>query len=87
MTFSSIVWFLIIGGLAGWLAGLLARGYGFGLVGNIFIGAIGALLGGTLFEALGVQPGDGFLWTLATAVIGALVLLFLAGLVKRLFRW
>lgn len=86
VAFWSVVGFLIIGGLAGWLAGLLVRGYGFGLLANILIGAIGAVLGGTLFEELGVETGEGFLWALGTAVVGALILLVLAGLAQRLFR-
>ncbi len=85
-TFWGIVWFLIIGGLAGWLAGLLVRGYGFGLLVNILIGAVGAVLGGVLFDELGVDTGEGFLWQLGTALLGALVLLVLAGLASRLLR-
>lgn len=83
---SSILWFLLIGGLAGWLAGLLVRGAGFGLLVNILIGAVGALLGGVLFEEIGVDTGEGFLWQLGTALLGALILLVIAGLASRLLR-
>lgn len=84
-TFWSIVGFLLIGALAGWLAGRLVRGRGFGLLTNIFVGVLGALLGGILFDQLGVATGSGFLWSLATAFAGALVLLFVVGLVRKVF--
>lgn len=84
--FSSILWFLLIGGLAGWLAGLLVRGAGFGLLANILIGAVGAVLGGTLVEEIGVDAGEGFLGQLGTALLGALVLLVIAGVASRLLR-
>lgn len=80
-----IVAFLFIGALAGWLAGKLVRGYGFGLLTNIFVGVLGALIGGVLFDQLGVTTGSGFLWSLGTAFVGALVLLFIVGVVRRVF--
>ena len=74
---------IIIGAVAGWLAGLIKSGYGFGLLGNIVIGIIGSYIGGWLFGALGLPLGGGLLGTILTAVIGALVLLWIIGLVKR----
>lgn len=71
-----IVWFLIIGGIAGWIAGEIVRGDGFGIVGNIVVGIIGAVLGGFLFNLLGIGT-YGLLGSLVMAVIGAVVLLFL----------
>ena len=78
----SILWFLIIGGIAGWIAGELTKGHGFGLLGNIVIGVIGAVIGGYIFSLLGVHA-YGLLGDLVMSVIGALVLLFIASLFKR----
>lgn len=78
----SILVFLIIGAIAGWLAGLIMRGGGFGLLGNIVVGIIGAFIGGYLLPMVGVHLA-GILGSIVTAVIGAVVLLFIVGLVKR----
>jgi len=78
-----LVYFLLIGALAGWLAGNLTKGSGFGLVGNIVIGVLGALVGGYLFRSMGVWNNGGLLGTLVTALVGAIVLLFLLSLVKK----
>jgi uncharacterized membrane protein YeaQ/YmgE (transglycosylase-associated protein family) len=78
-----IIYFLIIGAIAGWLGGLIMRGGGFGLLGNIVVGIIGALIGGKLLGWLGVSIGGGLVGSIATAVIGAVVLLFIVGLIKR----
>jgi len=79
----SLVWFLLIGGVAGFLAGKIMKGKGFGVIGNIVVGVIGAVLGGFLFGVLGVSSGDGLLGSLVTATVGAIVLLFLVGLYKK----
>jgi len=78
----SILIFLIIGAIAGWLAGLIMRGGGFGLLGNIVVGIVGAFIGGYLLPMLGVHLA-GVLGAIVTAVIGAVVLLFIVGLIKR----
>ncbi len=75
--------FILIGLAAGWLAGQLMRGGGFGVIGDIIVGAIGALLGGFLFSTLGVYPRGGLLCSLVVATIGAIVLLFLLRLIKK----
>jgi uncharacterized membrane protein YeaQ/YmgE (transglycosylase-associated protein family) len=77
------VWFALIGLVAGWLAGLLMKGGGFGVIGDIVIGILGALLGGFLFNALGLSSGGGLLGALIVATIGAIVLIFILRLVKR----
>ncbi len=77
-----IVWFLIIGLVAGFLAGKLMRGGGFGLVGNLAVGVVGAILGGWLFGELGI-PTAGHVGSLITALVGAIILLFLVGMIKR----
>ena len=78
----SIIWFLLIGLAAGWLAGQLVKGRGFGMVENLIIGVIGALIGGYVFGALGVNVG-GLLGELIAATVGALVLLYLLKLIRR----
>ena len=76
----NFVWFLLIGLVAGWLAGQIMKGGGFGLVGDLVVGVIGALLGGFLFGLLGLASTS-LLGSLVTATIGAIVLLFI---VKKL---
>ena len=78
----SIVWFLMIGLAAGWLAGHLVKGHGFGLIENLIIGVIGALIGGFVFGQLGVTAG-GLLGSLLSATVGAAILLFLLKLIRR----
>lgn len=78
-----MIYTLIIGALSGWLAGVIRQGYGFGLWGNIVIGIIGAYLGSWLFDQIGVRIGSGTVSQIATSVIGALVLLFLIGLIRK----
>ncbi len=78
----NFLWFLLIGLCAGWLAGVLMKGRGFGVVGNLIIGVIGAILGGFLFGLLGLQSYS-LLGSLVTATVGAMVLLFLVGLATK----
>jgi len=78
-----LLWFLIIGAIAGWLAGLAMKGGGFGLLGNIIVGVIGAVLGGWLFGVLGIWPSGGLVGSLIVAFVGAVILLFLVRLIKR----
>jgi len=80
---NSLIWFLIIGAIAGWLAGLVMKGRGFGLLGDIIVGIIGAFLGGGLFGKLGVGFGGGLAGSLIVAFLGAVILLFLVRLIKR----
>ncbi len=77
-----LVW-LLIGAIAGWLAGIIVRGHGFGLVGNIIIGIVGAVIGGWLFSQLGIATSGGVVGAFIGATAGAVVLLFLIGLVRR----
>ncbi len=83
MDIQSIVAFLVIGGVAGWLAGLLLKGRGLGVVGNIIVGVIGAVLGGSIFNALDISLGNDLLGVLITATVGSVVLLFLLGLIRK----
>ncbi|HXG57452.1 MAG TPA: GlsB/YeaQ/YmgE family stress response membrane protein [Thermoanaerobaculia bacterium] len=82
MSVSSLIWFLLIGLAAGWLAGKVMRGGGQGLVGDLVVGVIGALLGGWLFGLLGIHAG-GLLGALITAFVGAVVLILLLRAVRR----
>jgi len=77
-----IIWFLFIGLIAGWIAAHIMKGRGFGLFGDIIVGIIGAVIGGYLFQMLGVVA-YGTLGTIIMAVIGAMVFLFLISLMKR----
>jgi uncharacterized membrane protein YeaQ/YmgE (transglycosylase-associated protein family) len=79
----SFLWFLVVGLVAGWLAGMLVKGGGFGLIGDLVVGVIGAFLGGWLFSTLGASAGGGLLGSIVVATVGAIVLLFLVRLVKR----
>jgi uncharacterized membrane protein YeaQ/YmgE (transglycosylase-associated protein family) len=77
------VWFILIGLVAGWLAGQFMKGGGFGVLGDIIVGVVGALLGGFLFGTLGISAGGGLFGALVVATIGAVVLLFLIRLIKK----
>lgn len=77
------IWFLIIGTIAGWLAGMIMKGGGFGLLVNIIVGCVGALIGGWLFGVLGISAGGSLIGSLITALIGAVVLLLIIGLIKK----
>ncbi len=78
----NFVWFLIIGVVAGWLAGQIMKGGGYGLIGDLIVGVVGALLGGFLFGLLGIAAG-GLIGSLITATVGAIVLIALLRLIKR----
>ena len=80
----SLLVFLIVGAIAGWLAGLIVKGYGFGLLGNIVIGIVGACLAGWIFPRLGFSVGGGgVIDAIIYATIGAIILLVLIRLVKQ----
>ena len=78
----SIIAWIVIGAIAGWLAGLLVKGYGFGLIGNIVVGILGAGVAGLLAPRLGVYT-ESFGGNIVASLLGALVLLLLIGLVRR----
>jgi uncharacterized membrane protein YeaQ/YmgE (transglycosylase-associated protein family) len=85
MSATSLIIFLLIGSIAGWLAGLIVRGFGFGLLGNIVVGIVGALIAGWLLPALGIgfSLGNAIVTSIVYAMIGAIVLLVLIGLIRR----
>jgi uncharacterized membrane protein YeaQ/YmgE (transglycosylase-associated protein family) len=75
-----LLWFLVVGVVAGWLAGVLVKGGGFGLVGDLVVGVIGAVLGGFLF---GDFLGGGLIGSIVVATIGAVLLLVIVRFIKR----
>ncbi len=79
----SWIYILLVGAIAGWLAGTLFKGGGFGLIGNIIIGIVGGFIGSWLLGQIGVSFGGGTISYILTSVIGAGVLLFLASLFKK----
>ena len=83
MTLEALIIWLIVGALAGWIAGLIVKGYGFGLIGNIVVGIIGAVIAGWLLPKLGIVIGSGFVAALINAIIGAVILLVIIGLIRR----
>jgi uncharacterized membrane protein YeaQ/YmgE (transglycosylase-associated protein family) len=83
MDMHGIIAWLIIGAIAGWLAGKLVRGGGFGLLGDIVVGIIGAFIGGWLAGLLGITIGGGLVASIITATIGAIVLIVIFRLIKR----
>ena len=82
MESTGLIAFLLIGAIAGWLAGTLMKGGGFGLFGNIVVGIIGAVIGGYVFGLLGISAG-GMIGAIVTATAGAAILLYFVGLIKK----
>jgi uncharacterized membrane protein YeaQ/YmgE (transglycosylase-associated protein family) len=82
MNAEELIIFLAIGAVAGWLAGMLMKGRGFGLIGDIIVGVIGAVLGGYVFDLLGISAG-GLIGSIVTATAGAAILLFVVGIIKK----
>jgi uncharacterized membrane protein YeaQ/YmgE (transglycosylase-associated protein family) len=79
----SIIAWIIIGVVAGWLAGLLVKGGGFGLIGDIVVGVIGAFVGGWLAGVFHIHIGSGMISSIITATVGAVVLIFILRMVRR----
>ena len=79
----SVIAWLVVGAIAGWLAGLIVKGGGFGLIGNIVIGIIGAVVAGWLLPQLGVNLGVGIVRAIINAVIGGVIVLVVIALIRR----
>ena len=77
-----IIW-LIVGAIAGWLAGMVVKGTGYGLIGDIIVGIVGGLIAGWLLPQLGIAIGGGFIAAIINAFIGAVILLILLRMIKR----
>lgn len=82
-----LVIILLVGLVAGWLAGQLVQGTGFGIIGDIIIGILGAFIGAWLLPQLGIRIGAGIVNAIASATIGAIVLLLIIRIVRRGGRW
>ena len=83
MSAEALLIMLIVGAVAGWLAGQIVRGMGFGLIGNIVVGIVGALVAGWLLPRIGIVIGGGWIASIINATIGAVVLLVIIGLIRR----
>jgi uncharacterized membrane protein YeaQ/YmgE (transglycosylase-associated protein family) len=83
MTLEALIVFLLIGAVAGWLAGLIVKGFGFGIIGNIVVGIVGAFIAGYLFPALNLNLGAGIVGAIIHATIGAVLLLLVVRVLKR----
>jgi uncharacterized membrane protein YeaQ/YmgE (transglycosylase-associated protein family) len=75
-----LLWWILLGLIAGWLAGKIARGRGFGCIGDILLGLVGSVVGGWIFTKLGIVHANTFLLSLAAATVGAVILVSLAHL-------
>ncbi len=83
MGLEGLVVALIIGAIAGWLAGTVVKGSGFGLVGDIIVGILGALVAGWIFPTVGLSLGGGWIGAILSSTIGAIFILVIAKLIKR----
>jgi uncharacterized membrane protein YeaQ/YmgE (transglycosylase-associated protein family) len=83
MTVEALLIWIVVGAVAGWLAGVLVKGGGFGLLGDIVVGIIGAFIAGWLLPRLGVFLGAGIVGAIIDATIGAVILLLVLRLIKR----
>jgi uncharacterized membrane protein YeaQ/YmgE (transglycosylase-associated protein family) len=82
MSGNGIIWLLLVGLIAGWLAGKIMKGSGFGLVGDLVVGVLGAVIGGWLFGMLGLTAW-GLIGSILMALVGALLLLYVVRMVKK----
>lgn len=83
MALQTLLIWLVVGAVAGWLAGLIVKGYGFGLIGNIVVGIVGAVIAGWLLPRVGIIVVGGIVAEIINATIGAVILLIIIGLVRR----
>jgi len=83
MDIQSIIIWIIVGAIAGWLAGMVVKGGGFGLIGDIVVGIVGAIIAGWLLPYLNIAIGTGFVAAIIDSFIGAVILLVIIKLVKR----
>jgi uncharacterized membrane protein YeaQ/YmgE (transglycosylase-associated protein family) len=80
---SGLIWWCIVGGIAGWLAGKVMKGGGFGVLMDIVIGIVGAVIGGWVFGLLGIYSGGGIIPSVLIAFVGACILLWLVRVIKK----
>ncbi|HLJ73386.1 MAG TPA: GlsB/YeaQ/YmgE family stress response membrane protein [Thermoanaerobaculia bacterium] len=82
MSGTALIWFLLVGLIAGWLAGKVMRGGGYGIIGDMIVGVIGAFIGGWLFGLLGIGAG-GLIGAIITAFVGAVILIAILRAIRR----
>jgi uncharacterized membrane protein YeaQ/YmgE (transglycosylase-associated protein family) len=87
VSLTGVIWWLIVGLIAGFLAGVVMRGGGYGIVGDIIAGIIGAFIGGWLFGVLGISAGGGLLGSIIVAFIGACILIAILRLFSRSYPY
>ena len=83
MFFGGLLWWIVVGLIAGWLAGKVMKGSGYGIAMDIVIGMIGAVIGGVLFGRLGVFAFGGLISSVVVAFIGSVILIWVARLLKK----
>ena len=77
-----LIWWIIVGLIAGWAAGKIMKGGGYGVIADIILGVLGAIIGGWVVGVLGFG-GGGLIWSILVAILGAVILIWLVRLVKR----
>jgi uncharacterized membrane protein YeaQ/YmgE (transglycosylase-associated protein family) len=83
MFFGGLIWWIVVGLIAGWLAGKVMKGSGYGIAMDIVIGMVGAVIGGFLFGRLGVFPFGGLISSVVVAFVGSVILIWVARLLKK----
>jgi uncharacterized membrane protein YeaQ/YmgE (transglycosylase-associated protein family) len=83
MSIDALITLLIVGAIAGWGAGQIVKGFGYGLIGNVIVGVLGAFLAGWLLPRIGVHVGGGLVGQIISAFVGSVILLFILGLFRR----
>ena len=78
-----MIWTIVVGIIAGWLAGVVMKGGGYGVIWDLILGIAGAVIGGWLFGYAGASAGGGIIGSIVVATIGAVVLIFISRLLKR----
>lgn len=77
-----LIWWIIIGLIAGWAAGKIMKGRGFGMIGDILLGMVGGIVGGWVVGLLGIG-GGGLIWSILVSILGAVILIWLARMIKK----
>ena len=80
---SILIWWIIVGLIAGWAAGKIMKGRGYGPLMDIVLGMVGAIVGGWIFNTLGIYPAGGIVASIVVAIVGAIILIWLSRLLKR----
>jgi uncharacterized membrane protein YeaQ/YmgE (transglycosylase-associated protein family) len=80
---SGLIWLILVGLIAGWAAGKIMRGGGYGVAMDIVLGIVGAVVGGWIFNVLGIFPGGGLIASIVVAIIGAMFLIWISRLIKK----